>query len=638
MPRTARYPIYIRAPKLNRLENRRTELFETQGRTLAISETYQEISPADFFYRNREIAGFTNPARAIFSAMRELVENSLDAAEAAGVPPDIYIRLSTDDEHEVNEAYTLRVADNGSGIPAHHVPLAFGQFLFSSKYRLKQARGTFGLGGTMSILYGQITTNKPVTIISSTGTSRIIEYRLMIDIERNRPVILDRKIHRNERKKADRWRGTVVDFHLEGSYGMATPKVLEYLKETAIVNPYANVTFVDPKGRLYKFQRTVDTMPAPPKETLPHPHGVDVETIQRIIRVTKQRNMLDFMQKHFHRVGKKTAGEFLKTAGIPKKRKPSSLRPDEIVRLVQQMKSFNDFLPPDASCLSPLGEDLLKAGVLKELEPEFVAVRRRRPSTYSGHPFIVEVAIAYGGKVPAKDDILLYRFANKIPLVYDESGDVCWRIVRSINWRRYNASPSMPFAVLIHVCSTKIPYKTVGKEMLADQPEVSKEILNGIREVARQLRRYMSRRERVQRQVRRLSVFSRFLPKIAEFSAGLVGLEESPNTDKLYRRQFVLKEFITQNQYTDSEAFDSRLYDTVLVHMRNKHETNAVNVRVLGLEGSEWKTLIPETTLTAGSELYETLRGRFELVKVQTKSSRADKEGIIDAVVDGISQ
>ena len=570
--------------------------------------------------------------------MRELVENSLDAAEAAGVPPDIYIRLSTDDEHEVNEAYTVRVADNGSGIPAHHVPLAFGQFLFSSKYRLKQARGTFGLGGTMAILYGQITTNKPVEVISSTGTSRIIEYRLMIDIERNRPIILDRKIHKNERKKVDRWRGTVVEFHLEGAYYKAMPKVLEYLKQTAIVNPYANITFVDPRGRLYKFERTVDKMPPPPKETRPHPHGVDVETIQRIIRLTRQRNMQDFMQKHFHRVGKKTAQEFLKATGIRRKTNPERLRPDEIVRLVQQMKNFNDFLPPDASCLSPLGEDLLGAGVLKELEPEFVAVRQRKPATYSGHPFIVEVAIAYGGKVPAKDDVLLYRFANKIPLVYDESGDICWRIVRQINWRRYNVSPSMPFAVLIHLCSTKIPYKTVGKEMLADQPEVRREILNGIREVARQLRRYMSRRERVRRQVRRLSIFSRFLPKIAEFSAGLVGLEKSPNIDKLYRRQLVLKDFTTQNQYSDSETFDSKLYDTVLVHIRNKHEANAVNVRILGLEGSEWKALIPETALTAESELYETLRGRFELVKVQAKSSRADKEGIIDAVVDGISE
>ena len=137
--------------------------------------------------------------------MRELIENSLDAAESAGILPDIYIRLSYDSEKEQGETYTLRVQDNGSGIPAHQMPLAFAQFLFSSKYRLKQARGTFGLGGTMAILYGQITTNKPVTVISSTGTIRIVEYKLMIDIERNRPIILDRKIHVNSHQKKDRW-------------------------------------------------------------------------------------------------------------------------------------------------------------------------------------------------------------------------------------------------------------------------------------------------------------------------------------------------------------------------------------------------------------------------------------------------
>ncbi|MEM2914872.1 MAG: DNA topoisomerase VI subunit B [Candidatus Bathyarchaeia archaeon] len=505
-----------------------------------MTQSYQEISPADFFYRNKEIAGFTNPVRAIFSAIRELVENSLDATEAVGILPDIYIRLSSDEngENENENVYTLRVEDNGSGIAADYVPLAFCQFLFSSKYKLKQSRGTFGLGGTMAILYGQITTNKPVKVISSTGTSKIYEYTLMIDIERNRPIIMDRKIHENK----ELWHGTVVEFHLEGDYYKAMPKILDYLKQTAIVNPYANIVFVDPKGRIYKYERTTTSMPTPPKETLPHPHGVDVETLHRIIRVTKCQNMKDFMQEHFHRVGERTAERFLEFANIPEKTNPRSLKPDDIVNLVQAMKNFNDFLPPDANCLSPLGEELLRAGVLKEMEPAFVAVRQRRPSAYSGHPFIVEVAIAYGGKVPVKEDILLYRFANKIPLVYDEAGDICWKIVKSINWRRYGIAPTMPFAILVHLCSTKVPWKTVGKEMIADRPEVRGEILNGIREVARQLELYLSRQEKVQREKVRLSIFSKYLPKIAEFSTKLSGKEKPPNIEELLRRARKLEE------------------------------------------------------------------------------------------------
>jgi DNA topoisomerase-6 subunit B len=493
--------------------------------------TFEQISPADFFYRNRDIAGFTNPARAIFSSVRELVENSLDASDQSRVPSNIYVRLSHDGEESSEEAevYRLRVEDNGSGIPARHIPSAFGQVLFGSKYKLKQARGTFGLGGTMAILYGQITTHKPVNIASSTGTSRIYRYKMIIDIQRNRPIILDRKIQVNK----DRWRGTMVEFHLEGDFSRAMPKILEYLKQTAVVTPYANLTFVDPKGRLYKFNRSTSKMPRSPKETLPHPHGVDVETVRRLIQITKCRNMIDFMKTHFHRIGERISQKFLKFAKIDEKKNPRKLEPDEIVKLVRMMKKFDGFRAPDASCLSPLGDDLLKAGILKELMPEFIAVCQRKPSTYSGHPFVVETAIAYGGKVPKKDDIVLYRFANRIPLLYDEASDVSWRIVKSINWRKYKVKPDMPVAILVHLCSTKVPYKTVGKEFIADRPEVKNEVLNGVRQVARQLQRFLSKQEYREKERRRLATFSRYLPKIAKFSTELSGKEKEPDIRKL---------------------------------------------------------------------------------------------------------
>ncbi|MEJ2280331.1 MAG: DNA topoisomerase VI subunit B [Candidatus Bathyarchaeota archaeon] len=574
--------------------------------------TFQEISPADFFYRNRDIAGFTNPSRAIFVSIRELVENSLDSADQINAPPEVYVRLSEENgvattTESGNGVYSLKIMDNGSGIAARHIPSAFGQVLFGSNYKLKQARGTFGLGGTMAILYGQITTHKPVLIRSSTGGSKVYEYKMMIDIQRNRPLILDRKTRRNSEK----WRGTIVEYSLEGDYYRAMSKILEYLKQTALVTPYADIRFVDPKGRLYMFTRATTKMPAPPTETLAHPYGVDVETLQRLIRVTNTRNLLDFMQKHFHRVGKGTSLSFLDfagfvrtanaqklkpedidrlietikkskkfrtffgkssdetikdvlkktksqkileilekafpdvertiilrlltSAGLVRTKNPKKLRPDEIVKLVRMMKRFDSFLPPDASCLSPLGEDLLKTGILKELKPEFIAVSQRKPSTYAGHPFIVETAIAYGGEIPKKDDITVYRFANKIPLLYDEASDVSVRVIRGINWRRYKVSSGMPLAILIHLCSTKVPYKTVGKEFIADRPEVKAEILNGIREVARRLQTFLAKREHVAKEKKRLSVFSKYLPKIARFSTDLAGKSDTPNIDLLLK-------------------------------------------------------------------------------------------------------
>jgi DNA topoisomerase-6 subunit B len=494
--------------------------------------TFEEISASDFFYRNRDIAGFTNPSRAIFAAIRELVENSLDAAESLKIPPNIYVRLSFEGEvSKDTQIYKLRVEDNGSGIQPRFIPSAFGQVLYGSKYKLKQQRGTFGLGGKMAVLYGQITTHQPAYVTSSTGLAKIYSFKLMMDIQRNRPIILDRKMLINK----EQWRGTIVEFSLEGDYLRAMPKIIEYFKQTAMVNPYANLTFVDPKGRLYKFTRATTEMPDPPKETLPHPYGVDVELLQRLIQITPYKNMLEFLKRHFHRVGEITAQKFLGFSGLSPSKNPKKLSHEEIVRLMQMLKKFKGFLPPDASCLSPLGEELLKSGIMKELQPEYLVVHQRKPSTYAGHPFIIEVGIAYGGDIPKRGCFMIYRFANKIPLLYDEASDVSFRVINAMNWRRYKVSPDMPIAIMVHICSTKVPYKTVGKEFIADRPEIRREVANELREVARQLQHFLSKREHVDREKKRLSIFAKYLPKIAQFSSILAGKEKLPDIEKLLR-------------------------------------------------------------------------------------------------------
>jgi DNA topoisomerase-6 subunit B len=597
-----------------------------------LTAVFEEISPADFFYRNREIAGFTNPSRALYSSIRELVENSLDASEIRMIPPEIYVRLSYAGEADF---YKLRIEDNGSGVPNRHIPSAFGQVLFGSKYKLKQSRGTFGLGGTMAILYGQITTHKPAYVASSTGTKRIYEYRLMIDIQKNRPIILDRRIRENK----ERWHGTVVEYSLEGEFSRAKPKILDYFKQTALVNPYANIYFADPKGRLYKFTRVTTEMPPPPKETLPHPYGVDVETVQRLLQITKSRHTLEFMSTHFHRIGETTSRRFLKFAEVSETADPKKLPPNQVVKLVRGMKRFTDFLPPNAGCLSPLGEELLKAGILKELRPEFTAVYQRKPSTYSGHPFIVETGIAYGGDIQNRGSIVLYRFANRIPLLYDEASDISWKVIKQINWRRYRVKSDMPIAIIVHLCSTKIPYKTVGKEFIADRPEVRKEILNGLRNVSRRLRGFLSKKEHVISQRRRLSTFSRFLPKIAKFSKELSQKEELPDVKKLYRRQAIFRDYPTEDSYTDSKLFDAQLYKTKLIHVYNKHSENAIELKILGyFESSKWKELISEATLYASSELYEMITEKCIHLKAQVKSTSLGKSGLVDVFVDGLSE
>lgn len=499
-------------------------------------DSFYEISPADFFYRNKDIAGFSNPSRAIYSAIRELVENSLDASELHRVLPEIYIRITEEDGSsstvEGGTVHLIHIEDNGSGIPARHIPSAFGQVFYGSKYRLRQSRGTFGLGGTMAILYGQITTDSAVKVISSTGDRNIHEYELMIDIRRNRPIVLKHRPYKNDNS----WHGTIINLKMEGDYSRASSKILEYFKQTAIVAPYANLTIADSKGRLYIFERATDEMPKPPGETKPHPYGSDVETLKRLITITDARNMLTFIMNHFHRVGKTTAEKFLQFAGISPTKKPQKLNNEEIVKLAKKMKEYPDFRAPSAECLSPLGENLLRAGIQKELKPEFISVKPRSPSVYSGYPFIVEVAIAYGGGIPRSSRILLYRFANRIPLLYDEASDVSWKVIEQMNWKYYHVDmPDPPLAVVTHICSTKIPYRSVGKEFVADIPEIEREILGGLRDAARELSVFLTKRKAIEMDKKRFDIFEKYMPKIAKFSTELAGERDVPDVRNLLK-------------------------------------------------------------------------------------------------------
>ncbi|HHL41114.1 MAG TPA: DNA topoisomerase VI subunit B, partial [Candidatus Bathyarchaeota archaeon] len=409
----------------------------------------------------------------------------------------------------------------------------FGQVFYGSKYELKQARGTFGLGGTMAVMYGQITTHEPVKIASSTG-GKIHEFVMNIDIQNNRANIFKHTVKENPTK----WRGTAIEIQMDGDYSRIMYRLIEYLKQTAMVVPYADITYVDPRGRLYKFERGTTKMPPLPESVLPHPHGVDVETFKRLIATKKAKNMKDFMMDNFQGVGAITAERFLEMAEISQKTKPKKLTPEDIVRIVRTTKEYNKFKRPIASCLSPIGEELLETGITKELaltEEDYIKVVTRKPSTYLGYPFIVEAAVVTGRTIRKThgSGITLYRFANRIPLLFDEGSGVIWKAAnKNINWKTYRIESDTPLVIVVHICSTKIPYKSVGKEFMADQPEVEKEVTNAIREAARGVRGFMSRRHRIAREKRRLNIFNKFLPKIAEFSARLAE-REPPNIDKL---------------------------------------------------------------------------------------------------------
>jgi DNA topoisomerase VI subunit B len=486
-----------------------------------LEPSFKAISPSEFFYKNRDIAGFSSPARSLYMSIRELVENSLDAAEVGRILPDIYVELAEEDSE--NGVFRLKVVDNGVGVPGDKIPNAFATVLYGSKYGFRQSRGTFGLGGTMALLYGQITTNRPARVASSTDGKTMYVYELMIDVVENKP----RVISSERRPSPNGWRGTSVEFSLEADYTGSRAKILDYFKHTAVVNPHATLTFVDSRGRLYHYPRTVEKVPEPPKETLPHPVGVDIEMMTRLVAETKSKNLAAFLRTSFQKIGQRTAEEVLKLAGLEPGQNPKKLSHDQITALVNAFKSYPKFRPPDPSPLSPVGKEFLEAGIRKIFNPEFLHVVQREPSSYGGHPFLVEAAVAYGGNIPLSETPNIYRFANKIPLLYDERADVVWKVVEEkIDWSNYRVPKPAPLAVFTSICSTKIPYKTVGKEAVADRPEIERELVMALRECGRNLKLYLSRIEKKEAAAKRFSIYAKYLPMIAEFSAKAAGVKK----------------------------------------------------------------------------------------------------------------
>jgi DNA topoisomerase-6 subunit B len=375
------------------------------------------------------------------------------------------------------------------------------------------------------------------------NSRKVSVFSLRIDVQKNEPVILEKKIipvakflqthkpveskkvgegkkgktrkkpSKKPTKKEDQWQGTIVEFSLMGDWQRSKGKILEYFKRTAIIVPYADLIFETPDGETYKYEHATETLPEHPVEILPHPHGVDTETLAQMIKISDAKTLKEFLIKNFHRVGEKTAEDYLKFAELEPKKNPKKLAREEMVKLMESMEKYEKFLPPDPKCLSPIGEEILETGIKKELSPNYVTAVSRSPSVYSGHAFVVEVGLAYGGQIPSGMNI--YRFSNRIPLLYDEGSDVTSKVSRELDWRRYHISSEMPIAVFIHLCSTKIPYKTVGKEFIAEVDEIKREIDLGLKECARRLSIWLSKKERSEYVAKRMTILKDFYTFIA---------------------------------------------------------------------------------------------------------------------------
>ncbi|MHA1943747.1 MAG: DNA topoisomerase VI subunit B [Candidatus Thorarchaeota archaeon] len=494
-----------------------------------------ELSVSAWFYRNRTIAGFDNPARSLYVSIRELVENSLDACEDERVLPEVSAILrrkgpSRDQDilSSGPEVLELVVKDNGKGIKRSDISVLIGKMLTGTKFTLKQSRGTFGLGGSLALLYGQVTTQEPIVVV--TGRRDAINgHRVVmrLDIETNQPVIIEEE----KIAKSPDEMGTMLSFHLQGDWIRSKRRIIDYFSQTAIIVPHASLLLETPDGDVLKFERLIDKLPISPKEMKPHPRGIDVEMLKKMIGATRAKNLKSFMKRSFQRVGGSTAEEFLQYSQLESEKVPSSLQQNELVSMMNALASYERFLPPSPKSLSPAGTSVLMAGV-QRLSPDFAVFRQRAPNVYEGHPFIIETGIAYGGGLGS--GVKIYRFANRIPLLYDERSDVSYRVVRDLNLKHYGLRQDDPIAFVVHICSTKIPYKTVGKEYLGDVDIIRREIELGFKDCLRELSEKVRKRDRVHKQRKREGRLVNYYNFMAETLSSV--LENEVSISNLFSR------------------------------------------------------------------------------------------------------
>lgn len=473
-----------------------------------LAKEQKEISISEFFEKNKHLLGFDNPTKALLMAVKEAVDNSLDAAEEAGILPDITVRL----KNIKNENFKVSTIDNGPGIVKEQVPRVFGKLLYGSKFhRLKQNRGQQGLGISCTVLYSQLTTGSPTKVWSKIDSKKKTHYyELNINTMKNEPeIIKDEDVDDGLKEH-----GIRIEMEMTGRYRRT---VEDYLKQTSISNPFAKIVYSAPDGTKKTFPRSNQDLPKPAREMRPHPYGMEFGILLRMLTKTKSKTLVSFLTNEFSSVGSHSAKEICKTAKIQTNKKPALLNRNEIEALLNAMQKVKIQRPP-LDCLSPIGEKELEKSLKREYpNAEFITAITREPEVYRGFPFIIEAAIVYG----TGEEFDLLRFANRVPLMYQAGACATTEAVKDIDWRRYNLQkngdlPNAPVILIVHMCSTWVPFISESKEAIASYPEIVKEIKLAVQDAARNMSRFLSGKRKAGEQKRRLEIFERYAKEVAD--------------------------------------------------------------------------------------------------------------------------
>jgi len=512
--------------------------------------SYDKKAESEFFVDNSALAGFTGE-RILYMSVRELIENSLDSCEINHILPVIRLRLKLLDG--LNDLWTISCKDNGIGIPSEKVPVAVCSFLTSGKYVEKQQRGLFGVGLKMIAAFSTKDTDHPLRVWSKSEEESECYFDLRTDIGTNKPITLFKKNVKNDESQIEGESGFKVEAVLRAKLSPVTKnKIYDYISQTSIVNPYAIITFETDEGKV-TFKRRTEIMPNPSREVLPHPSDMDLKTLKKaILNFMNQKTTLQgILSNSFQKMSNDKAKEIITRAGLPIK--PADKYDEhELIKVVNVCK-HTKFQSPNTDHLSPIGEKILTVGMTSEysiilnketansgsqtqlsakiLKPALTAYSSRI-CVVNNRPTIVECGIAYGGDMPS---FKLFRFANKIPLLYDEGSDVAREVISEVGINKMGISKKevkeqfshvetksdrtveyLPIHIFFHICSTKIPYKTAGKESIASEGDLKKYMKSCLSDLYRKVSAQIRRELKLKEDENKLRLYKHYIPFIID--------------------------------------------------------------------------------------------------------------------------
>jgi len=494
-------------------------------------EEFKEHSVAEFFKKNKQMLGLSGKIRSITTIVHELVTNSLDAAEAARILPDLEVSIRQLGE----EHYEIEAIDNGPGIPKKNVAQALGQLLAGTKFhRLVQQRGQQGIGVSGVILYSQMTSGKPIYVASGTNKESF-ELTISIDAKKNAP-----KIHSiNELQKKFRGIRFKAEFK-DVLYRKGEASPLEYLRRTALANPHVQIIFNSPdpaEGKIV-FERASKVIPKLPLEVKPHPRGTSVDELLGMAKHTIARKTSTFLKTDLDRFGDNALKDLKKMITFDLEKDPKQLKWEEAEQVVKAFKVIQ-FIAPRTDVLRPITEERLEKSLKNIIEPEFFSVITRKPAVYRGYPFQVEVAVAFGGNAGREtagvDEATgkqvrqteIMRFANLTPLLFEGGACCITKAVKAVEWKRYGIKEfdNAPLTVLVNLISVHIPYTGAGKTAIADEDEIFEEMRLALMDAGRKIGRFISgkRNEKEKHEKKKL-----FLKYASEVAIGLNKLTGKP--------------------------------------------------------------------------------------------------------------